>query len=155
MKRILSKSGAVALLAAVSTVSLSFAQPGPGFDPNAPGVPGAPGRRGVLPGGPGGPGAPGLPNPGPGGFLPGRRLPGVPVPIIPVPPRPPVPAEADGSVLVAQVQRKLKKLGYYEGVVDGEMGRGTRGAIRAYQNENGLAETGVIDRPLLRSLGLQ
>ena len=152
MKRILSKSGAVALLAAVSTVSLSFAQPGPGFDPNAPGVPGAPGRRGVLPGGPG---APGLPNPGPGGFLPGRRLPGVPVPIIPVPPRPPVPAEADGSVLVAQVQRKLKKLGYYEGVVDGEMGRGTRGAIRAYQNENGLAETGVIDRPLLRSLGLQ
>ena len=151
MKRILSKSGAVALLAAVSTVSLSFAQPGPGFDPNAPGVPGAPGRRGVLPGGPG---APGLPNPGPGGFLPGRRLPGVPVPIIPVPPRPPVPAEADGSVLVAQVQRKLKKLGYYEGVVDGEMGRGTRGAIRAYQNENGLAETGVIDRPLLRALGL-
>ena len=151
MNRILSKSGAVALLAAVSTVSLSFAQPGPGFDPNAPGVPGAPGRRGVLPGGPG---APGLPNPGPGGFLPGRRLPGVPVPIIPVPPRPPVPAEADGSVLVAQVQRKLKKLGYYEGVVDGEMGRGTRGAIRAYQNENGLAETGVIDRPLLRALGL-
>ena len=149
MKRILSKSGAVALLAAVSTVSLSFAQPGPGFDPNAPGVPGAPGRRGFLPG------APGVPNPGPGGFLPGRRLPGVPVPIIPVPPRPPVPAEADGSVLVAQVQRKLKKLGYYEGVVDGEMGRGTRGAIRAYQNENGLAETGVIDRPLLRSLGLQ
>ena len=154
MNRILSKSGAVALLAAVSTVSLSFAQPGPGFDPNAPGVPGAPGRRGVLPGGPVAPGAPGVPNPGPGGFLPGRRLPGVPVPIIPVPPRPPVPAEADGSVLVAQVQRKLKKLGYYEGVVDGEMGRGTRGAIRAYQNENGLAETGVIDRPLLRALGL-
>lgn len=96
---------------------------------------------------------PGVPNPGPGGFFPGRRLPGVPVPIVPVPPRPPVPAD-DGAALTAQVQRKLKKLGYYEGVVDGEMGRGTRGAIRAYQNENGLSETGAVDRPLLRSLGL-
>ena len=72
---------------------------------------------------------------------------------MPVPPRPPIPAD-DGSTLTAQVQRKLKKLGYYEGVVDGELGRGTRAAIRAFQAENGLDETGKIDRPLLRSLGL-
>ncbi len=159
MKRILSNTGAVSLLAAVSMASLSFAQPGPGFDPNAPGGPGN--RRGVAPGGPGNaggqggpgnPGGPGVPNPGPGGFIPGRR-PGVPVPILPVPPRPPVPPD-DGAALVAQVQRKLKRLGYYQGVVDGEMGRGTRGAIRAFQNENGLADTGAIDRPLLRALGL-
>ena len=72
---------------------------------------------------------------------------------MPVPPRPPIPAD-DGSTLTAQVQRKLKKLGYYEGVVDGELGRGTRAAIRAFQAENGLDETWKIDRPLLRSLGL-
>ena len=77
----------------------------------------------------------------------------MPVPIVPVPPRPPIPAD-DGSTLTAQVQRKLKKLGYYEGAVDGEMGRGTRGAIRAFQHENGLEETGSINRVLLRTLGL-
>jgi peptidoglycan hydrolase-like protein with peptidoglycan-binding domain len=39
-------------------------------------------------------------------------------------------------------------------VVDGELGRGTRAAIRVYQEENGLEVTGQIDRPLLRALGL-
>jgi peptidoglycan hydrolase-like protein with peptidoglycan-binding domain len=60
----------------------------------------------------------------------------------------------DGSSLVAQVQRKLKRLGYYEGPVDGDLGRGTRGAIRAFQGDHELAITGSLDRPTLRALGL-
>jgi peptidoglycan hydrolase-like protein with peptidoglycan-binding domain len=55
---------------------------------------------------------------------------------------------------VAQVQRKLKRLGYYAGPVDGDLGRGTRGAIRAFQSEHELAVTGSLDRPTLRALGL-
>jgi peptidoglycan hydrolase-like protein with peptidoglycan-binding domain len=62
--------------------------------------------------------------------------------------------EDDGSSLTAAVQRKLKRLGYYTGAVDGELGRGTRAAIRAYQEENDLEVTGQINRALLRSLGL-
>lgn len=52
------------------------------------------------------------------------------------------------------VQRKLKKLGYYQGTVDGEFGRGTRSAIRDFQDENSLEVTGQIDRALIRALGL-
>lgn len=150
MKTTLSLSRAAAFLAAISLASLSFAQPGPGGpivpgDPRGPGGPGGPGPRG--------PGL-GIPGPGPGGFIPGPRRPVIPIPIIPIPPRPPEVYEADGSALTAQVQRKLKKLGYYTGTVDGEMGRGTRAAIREYQSENDLEVSGKIDRALLRSLGL-
>jgi len=53
-----------------------------------------------------------------------------------------------------QVQRKLKRLGYYDGGIDGDIGPATRRAIRGYQEENGLEITGRIDRSLLRSLGI-
>ena len=157
MKPILSLSRAAAFLAAISLASLTFAQPPPGGPggPGGPGAPGAPGGR--FPGGPGGPfpGGPGGPGPGgPSGFDPGPRPPFLPIPIIPIPPRPPERYESEGSSLTAQVQRKLRKLGYYNGTVDGELGRGTRAAIRAYQEENDLDITGKIDRALLRSLGL-
>ncbi len=145
MKLIPSLSRAAAFLAAFSLAGLSFAQPGPGFvpgdprDPRDPRAPGAP--RGPIPG-------------RPGGFDPGPRVPRPPIPVVPVPPRPPEATEADPAAVAAQVQRKLKRLGYYAGTVDGEMGRGTRAAIRAYQSENNMEVTGTIDRPLLRSLGL-
>jgi hypothetical protein len=130
MKAIISLSRTAVFIAAIAMVNFSFAQPGPG--------------------GPGGPG-PG----GPGGFGPGGPGPFPIVPIIPIPPGPPSRYhESDGSSLAVQVQRKLKKLGYYTGAVDGEVGRGTRAAIRAYQDENGLEVNGQIDRHLLRSLGL-
>lgn len=150
MKTTLSLSRAAAFLAAISLASLSFAQPGPRgpIVPDDPRVPVGPG--GFVPRGPG----LGIPGPGPGGFIPGPRRPGIPIPIIPIPPRPPEAYESDGSALTAQVQRKLKKLGYYTGTVDGEMGRGTRAAIREYQSENDLEVSGKIDRALLRSLGL-
>jgi len=56
--------------------------------------------------------------------------------------------------LTAQVQRELRRLGYYDGSVDGEIGPITRRAIRGFQEENGLEITGTIDQALLRLLGI-
>ncbi len=52
------------------------------------------------------------------------------------------------------VQLALRRAGYYRGPIDGDVGPGTRGSIRAYQYDNDLPVTGRIDRYLLRSLGL-
>ena len=62
------------------------------------------------------------------------------------------PAYSDG--LASDVQRALKRNGYYYGSIDGDIGPGTRAAIRAYQDDRGLSVTGRIDRSLLRSLGV-
>jgi Putative peptidoglycan binding domain len=55
---------------------------------------------------------------------------------------------------VAAVQRRLARGGYYHGSVDGVIGPGTRTAIRAFERNNGLPVDGVIDRQLLRTMGL-
>ena len=55
---------------------------------------------------------------------------------------------------VAAVQRRLARGGYYHGSVDGVIGPGTRSAIRAFERNNGLPVDGVIDRQLLRTMGL-
>ena len=55
---------------------------------------------------------------------------------------------------VAAVQRRLGQLGYYHGVVDGDIGPQTRAAIAAFESRNGLAVDGTISRPLLDELGL-
>jgi hypothetical protein len=52
------------------------------------------------------------------------------------------------------VQDALAQAGYYNGPIDGIVGAGTRSAISNYQYDNGLPETGLIDTPLLQSLGL-
>lgn len=56
--------------------------------------------------------------------------------------------------LAVDVQRALARRGYYRGAIDGDVGPGTRGAIREYQYRNRLEVTGRIDRSLLRSLGV-
>ena len=56
--------------------------------------------------------------------------------------------------MVAAVQRRLGRLGYYHGVIDGVMGPQTRGAIAAFESRNGMAVDGTISRPLLDTLGL-
>jgi hypothetical protein len=56
--------------------------------------------------------------------------------------------------LEASVQRELARRGYYRGPIDGDIGPGSRAAIRSYQYRHGLPVTGRIDRRLLRSLGL-
>lgn len=59
-----------------------------------------------------------------------------------------------GSITM-DVQRELRRRGYYHSSVDGDVGPGTRQAIRTYQIENRLPVTGRIDGSLLRSLNLQ
>jgi hypothetical protein len=56
--------------------------------------------------------------------------------------------------MVASVQQRLGRLGYYHGVVDGVMGPQTRSAIAAFESRNGMTVDGTISRPLLDTLGL-
>jgi hypothetical protein len=56
--------------------------------------------------------------------------------------------------LAVEVQRELRRRGYYRGTIDGDVGPGTRSAIRHYQAARGLVVTGRIDRSLLRALDI-
>ncbi len=56
--------------------------------------------------------------------------------------------------LGVEVQRALRGRGFYRGPIDGDIGPGSRSAIRSYQNAHGLPVSGRIDEPLLRSLHL-
>jgi Putative peptidoglycan binding domain len=56
--------------------------------------------------------------------------------------------------VIADVQAELQQMGYYKGEVDGLLGPMTREALTAYQGEQGLTATAVIDEPTLDSLGL-
>lgn len=66
-----------------------------------------------------------------------------------------IPRSTDyGDDLAVDVQRALARRGYYHGAIDGDVGTGTRSAIRQYQYDRRLEVTGRIDRSLLHSLGL-
>ena len=56
--------------------------------------------------------------------------------------------------VVVNVQAQLQRDGYYNGPVDGVLGRMTRQAIAQFQADNGLAVTSAVDEPTLSSLGL-
>jgi hypothetical protein len=64
------------------------------------------------------------------------------------------PAEgaAYANDLSVAVQSELARLGYYRGPIDGELGPGSRQAIRAFQAAKGLPVTGRIDPKFLRAL---
>lgn len=53
---------------------------------------------------------------------------------------------------VIQVQEKLKKLGYYQGVIDGRLGSGTKKAVAAYQKQHGLPEDGFLSKEVLEKI---
>jgi len=57
--------------------------------------------------------------------------------------------------VILNVQRALQDLGYYDGALSGSLSSATRQAIAAYQQDAGLVVTGVVDAPLVDSLGLQ
>ena len=59
-----------------------------------------------------------------------------------------------GEDLAVDVQRALARRGFYRGEIDGDVGPGTRAAIRSYQYRHNLTVTGRIDGALLRSLRL-
>ena len=60
--------------------------------------------------------------------------------------------EADRAALVKKIQTLLAEQGYDPGPADGVAGAKTRDAVRAYQRENGIAETGQIDGGLVAAL---
>lgn len=62
--------------------------------------------------------------------------------------------DGDDSSFEADVQRALKRRGYYSGSVDGDIGPRSRSAIREYQADHGLPVSGRVDGSLLRSLGI-
>lgn len=66
----------------------------------------------------------------------------------------PAPRYYNARSLEVDVQSELRRRGYYYGPIDGDIGPGTRAAIRDYQIDRRLPVTGRIDTYLLRSLGL-
>jgi hypothetical protein len=50
------------------------------------------------------------------------------------------------NAFMFQVQERLKKLGYYEGEVDGANGPKTKAAVAHFQHDNNLKVTGVVDQ---------
>lgn len=70
----------------------------------------------------------------------------------PAPSGPPLPLSSPEMVRRAQVA--LKDQGYYEGEADGTMNARTAGALRAYQREHNLQETGDLDPQTAKSLGI-
>ena len=56
--------------------------------------------------------------------------------------------------VIADVQAALQDMGYYKGEVDGLIGPLTREALTAYQTDNGMTVTAVIDEPTLDSLNM-
>lgn len=56
--------------------------------------------------------------------------------------------------LIMDVQSALNEQGYEAGSVDGIAGPQTRSAVARFQRDNGLAETGRIDRETARKLGV-
>ena len=51
----------------------------------------------------------------------------------------------DQSEAMSNAQQSLKSLGYYSGSVDGVYGKKTEAALRAFQRQSGLNETGHLD----------
>lgn len=56
--------------------------------------------------------------------------------------------------VLAEAQKKLKRMGYYEGTVDGQMGSQTAAAIRRYQLAENLKVTGELNPQTRQNLGL-
>jgi len=56
--------------------------------------------------------------------------------------------------IIEDVQLALRQQGYYAGAIDGRLGPQTRGAVAAFQSDNGLAVTSAVDKPTLQTLGL-
>lgn len=64
----------------------------------------------------------------------------------------PEPSRLAADTIVRDVQQKLNELGYKAGPVDGLMGKRTRAAIMAFQQDRGLDVTGTADQDLLLQL---
>ena len=57
-------------------------------------------------------------------------------------------------MMVVRVQAALMRSGHYQGDIDGLLGESTRAALRAFQKENGIKQTGRMDIETLTLLGI-
>lgn len=55
---------------------------------------------------------------------------------------------------IRQVQSALSQMGFYSGLIDGQLNQSTSEAIRAFQVENGLAQGGGLTDETVESLGI-
>ncbi len=53
---------------------------------------------------------------------------------------------------VEKIQRKLKKLGYYLGAIDGDFGGGTESAVKRFQRDNNLKIDGIVGEKTWKAL---
>ena len=58
----------------------------------------------------------------------------------------------DNNSDVKKLQKALKILGYYDGDIDGDYGKGTTAAVKAYQEDHKLEADGVAGRSTVKSL---
>ncbi|MCR5565518.1 MAG: peptidoglycan-binding protein [Clostridiales bacterium] len=58
----------------------------------------------------------------------------------------------DSGSAVRKVQKRLKKLGYYTGSIDGDYGNGTKTAVKNFQKRNGLNANGKVNSKTLAKL---
>ncbi len=84
---------------------------------------------------------------------------GSPSPAVPTTPAPITPTPTPKSMRlgfqgesVRTVQRKLKELGYYTGSIDGDFGKETEKAVKAFQKANGLSADGKVGEQTLKKL---
>jgi hypothetical protein len=72
--------------------------------------------------------------------------------VAPPPPPPPGAAAPAGGWSIAQAQAKLNEIGYPCGRPDGKMGAKTVAAIKNFQRDSALPETGQLDGPTVEML---
>ena len=68
------------------------------------------------------------------------------------PPTAPPPARPAADPLIEEIQALLAERGYRPGPTDGVAGGRTADAVRAYQKDAGLPETGIADEALRDAL---
>lgn len=61
--------------------------------------------------------------------------------------------QGDHNVDVEHAQKRLKALGFYDGIIDGDFGPKTEAAVEAYQRKHGLVDDGVVGTKTAASLG--
>ena len=66
----------------------------------------------------------------------------------------PKPTTQETSTMVIRAQAALMRKGYYEGDIDGLLGEETRAALKAFQKDQKIKETGRMDIETLTRLGI-
>ncbi len=92
-------------------------------------------------------------------------VPPVPIPPVPIPPTPVPPSQehhcpvtlrpGEQGPTVRLLQRLLKERGLFAGAIDGVYGRSTERAVRQFQQQRGLAVTGIVNRATWEALGVR